>query len=147
MTPTPILRTALIYGGILTLVIAVIGSVLGYLVAGTNGLVSALIGTAVTALFMVFSAVSIMIAQRVTRDDPSITLFFGVVLGAWLLKFVVFIVIVVLLRTAPWLDPMVFFISILAAVIGSLAVDMVAFVRSRTPYVDVTLPGDNNPSA
>ena len=141
MTPTPILRTALIYGGILTLVIAVIGSVLGYLVAGTNGLVSALIGTAVTALFMVFSAVSIMIAQRVTRDDPSITLFFGVVLGAWLLKFVVFIVIVVILRTAPFLDPMVFFISILAAVIGSLAVDMLAFVRSRTPYVDVELPG------
>ena len=33
MTPTPILRTALIYGSILTLVIAVVGSVLGYLVA------------------------------------------------------------------------------------------------------------------
>lgn len=141
MTPTPILRTALIYGSILTITIAVLGSVLGYLVAGTNGLVSALIGTAVTALFMAFSAVSIMIAQRVTRDDPSITLFFGVVLGAWLLKFVVFIVIVVLLRTAPFLDPMVFFVSILAAVIGSLAVDMLAFVRSRTPYVDVELPG------
>lgn len=141
MTPTPILRTALIYGAVLTLVFAVVGSGLGYLAAGTNGLFSALIGTAVTALFMAFSAVSIMIAQRVTRDDPSVTLFFGVVLGAWLLKFVVFILIVVLLRTASFLDPVVFFVSILAAVIGSLAVDMLAFVRSRTPYVDVELPG------
>jgi hypothetical protein len=141
MTPTPILRTALIYGAILAIVIAALGSLLGYLVAGTNGLVSALIGAAVTALFMAFTAVSIIIAQRVTRDQPSIALFFGVILGAWFLKFVVFIVIVVLLRGAPFLDPMVFFVAVLAAVIGSLVVDMLAYVRSRTPYVDVELPG------
>ena len=50
MTPTPILRTALIYGAILAIVIAALGSLLGFLVAGTNGLVSALIGAAVTLL-------------------------------------------------------------------------------------------------
>lgn len=140
MTPTPILRTALIYGAILAIVIAALGSLLGYLAAGTNGLVSALIGAAVTALFMAFTTVSIIVAQRVTRDQPSIALFFGVILGAWFLKFVVFIVIVVLLRGAPFLDPMVFFVAVLAAVIGSLVVDMLAYVRSRTPYVDVELP-------
>ncbi len=142
MTPTPILRTALIYGAVLAVVIAGLGSLIGFLVAGTNGLVSALIGAALTALFMAFTAVSIMVAQRVTRDEPSIALFFGVILGAWFLKFVVFIVIVVLLRGAPFLDPMVFFVAVLAAVIGSLVVDMLAYVRSRTPYVDVELPGE-----
>jgi len=141
MTPTPILRTALIYGGILTVVIAAVGSLLGYLAAGPNGLVSALIGAAITTVFMAFTAVSIIIAQRVTRDQPSITLFFGVILGFWILKFVVFIVLVVLLRGASFLDPMVFFVAVLAAVIGSLVVDMLAYVRSRTPYVDVELPG------
>lgn len=140
MTPTPILRTALVYGAVLAAAIAVLGSVLGYLVAGTDGLYSALIGAGITALFMAFTAVSIIIAQRVTRDQPSIALFFGVILGAWFLKFVVFIVLVVLLRGAPFLDPMVFFVSVLAAVIGSLVVDMLAYVRSRTPYVDVELP-------
>ena len=94
MTTTPILRTALLYGAVLTVVIAAVGSLIGFLVAGTNGLVSALIGAAITTIFMAFTAVSIMIAQRVTRDQPSITLFFGVNLGAWFLKFVVFIVTV-----------------------------------------------------
>jgi len=138
---TPFLRTALRYGVVLTVVIAALGSLVGFLVAGGNGLVSALIGAAVTALMMALTVLSIMLAQRVTRDEPSLTLFFGIVLGVWLLKFVVFIVFIMLLRGAPFLDPVVFFVAVLAAVLGSLVVDTLAFVRSRDPYVDGELPG------
>jgi hypothetical protein len=148
MNQTPILGKALKYGAILTVGIAVIGSVIGYLVAGTNGLVSALIGAAVTAIFMGLTAVSILIAQRATRDNESVALFFGIILGTWLLKFVVFIAIVSLLRGAPFIDPIVFFFAILAAVIGSLIVDVLAFVRARVPYVgDIPLPGDDSRNA
>ena len=92
---------------------------------------------------MGFTALSIVIASRVTKGEPSSTLFFGIVLGMWLLKFVVFIAILVLLRAQPFLEPMVMFVAILAAVIGSLVVDVLAFVRSREPYVgNVALPGD-----
>jgi len=138
-----VLGRALVYGAILTVAIAVIGSVLGYIVAGTSGLLSALIGAGLTALFMGFTALSIVIASRVTKGEPSSTLFFGIVLGMWLLKFVVFIAILVLLRGQPFLEPLVMFFAILAAVIGSLVVDVLAFVRSREPYVgNVALPGD-----
>ena len=143
MKTASVLGRALVYGAILTVGIAVIGSLVGYLVAGIPGLVSALIGAGLTALFMGFTALSIVIASRVTKGEPSSTLFFGIVLGMWLLKFVVFIAILVLLRGQPFLEPLVMFFAILAAVIGSLVVDVLAFVRSREPYVgNVALPGD-----
>ena len=140
MKSAPILTRALVYGAILTVVIAVVGSAIGYLVAGSPGLVSALIGAGLTALFMAFTAVSILLASRATQDDPSSVLFFGIVLGAWLLKFVVFIAILLVLRGQPFLEPLVFFFAIMAAVIGSLTVDVLAYVRARVPYVDVALP-------
>jgi hypothetical protein len=143
MKTATILARALVYGGILTVAIAVIGSIVGYLVAGDSGLVSALIGAGLTALFMGFTSLSILLAARVTKGEASSTLFFGIVLGVWLLKFVVFIVILVLLRNQPFIDPIVMFVSIVAAVIGSVAVDVIAYVGARVPYVgDIALPGD-----
>lgn len=142
MNSASILARALVYGAILTVGIAIVGSIVGWLVAGGPGLVSALIGAGLTALFMGFTAGSIIIAAKVSKADPSSTLFFAIVLGAWLLKFVVFIAILVLLRDASFIQPLVMFFAILAAVIGSLTVDVLAFVRSREPYVDVALPGD-----
>jgi phage-related holin len=147
MKSATILARALVYGVILTVAIAVVGSIIGYLVAGVPGLVSALIGAGLTALFMVLTAGSIVLAAKVTKNEPSSTLFFGIVLGAWLLKFVLFIAILLLLRGQPFLEPLVFFFAILAAVIGSLVVDVVAFVGARVPYVgDVELPGDEGRS-
>ncbi len=141
-TSATILGRALVYGAILAVAIAVVGSVVGYAIAGASGLLSALIGAVLTAVFMGFTALSILLASRITRNDPSSVLFFGVILGFWLLKFVVFIVIIVLLRSAPFVQPLIMFVSILVAVIGSLAVDVLAFVRTRVPYT-----GDSAPAA
>lgn len=144
MKSATILARALVFGVILTVAIAVVGSIVGYLVAGVPGLVSALIGAGLTALFMALTAASIVLAAKVTKNEPSSTLFFGVVLGVWLLKFVLFIAILLLLRGQPFLEPLVFFFAILAAVIGSLVVDVIAFVGARVPYVgNVALPGDD----
>lgn len=141
MKASTIMRRALLFGAVLTVAIAVVGSAIGFLVAGTPGLLSALIGAGLTALFMGFTAASILLAVRVTRGEPSPTLFFGIILGTWLLKLIVFIVIMLSLRSADFLQPMVLFVSILAAVIGSLAADVIAFIGAREPYVDVELPG------
>lgn len=134
MKTATILARAIVYGAILTAIIAIVGSIIGYLVAGDSGLISALVGAGLTALFMGFTALSIVVAAKVTHNEPSSTLFFGIVLGVWLLKFVVFIAILVLLRNQPFIEPLVMFFSILAAVIGSLVVDVVAFVGARVPF-------------
>ena len=148
MKTATILARAIVYGAILTAIIAVIGSIIGYLVAGTPGLISALVGAGLTALFMGFTALSIVLAAKVTHNEPSSTLFFGIVLGVWLLKFVVFIAILVILRDQPFIEPLIRFFSILAAVIGSLVVDVVAFLGARVPYVgDTALPNSANEGA
>ena len=64
-------------------------------------------------------------------------------LGGWIVKFVLFLVLAVVLRGQPWINPTVLFLSLIAGVIGSLVVDMIVIFRSRMPYAsDVTLPGE-----
>ncbi|GAA2040127.1 hypothetical protein GCM10009819_26900 [Agromyces tropicus] len=142
-TPTsnPVLRRALVWGALIAAGIAVVGGILGFVLAGPEGLVGALIGTLMAMVFMGITGASILLANRFAGSDAFVGAFFGIVLGGWLLKFIVFIVLVVLLRGADWLDPVVLFLSIVAGVIGSLVVDVLVVARSRLPYAsDAQLP-------
>ncbi|TXK17264.1 hypothetical protein [Homoserinibacter sp. GY 40078] len=141
----PILATSLKWGGAFALALLVVASGLGYLFAGLPGLWGGLLGAALAAIFLGLTAGSIILGQRLTVDDPASPLFFGVVLGAWLVKLVVFFVVLLWLRGQPWLDPWAFFLAVIAAVLGSLAIDVLAFQRSRMPYVDVELPDERPP--
>ena len=142
-TPTsnPVLRKALIWGAALAGVILVVSGVLGYVFAGTEGLVSALLGTVMAVVFMGITAASILFANRFASSDLFVGIFFGVVLGGWILKFILFIVLVVVLRDAAWLNTTVLFLSIVAGVLASLVVDVLVVAKSRLPYAsDVELP-------
>ncbi len=144
-TSTPVLKNALKYGLILAAAIAVVGMVLGGIFAGWVGVTSALIGTLIAAVFLGITALSILIANRFIASDLYVGIFFGIVLGGWILKFVVFIVLAIVLRDQPWINPVVLFLSVIAGVIGSLVVDMIVVFRSRIPYVsDVTPPGEKH---
>ncbi|WP_448003967.1 hypothetical protein [Agromyces bauzanensis] len=142
-TPTsnPVLRRALAWGGVLAGVVLVVSSILGLVFAGAEGLVSALVGTLMAVVFMGITAASILFANRFASNDLFVGAFFGIVLGGWLLKFIAFIVLVVLLRDADWLNPTVLFLSLVAGVIASLVVDVLVVAKSRLPYAsDVELP-------
>lgn len=143
MTTAPVFRAALIGGAAVAAVVAVVGGLVGLVAAGAPGLFGALVGTLLAAVFLGLTAVSMLVAARVARGDLTSPAFFGVVLGVWFVKIVVFVVAALWLRGQDWLNPWVFFFCVLAAVIGSLVVDCVAVARSRVPYAsDVTLPGD-----
>jgi hypothetical protein len=147
MTVTPILTRALRYGGIFALAVAVVAGVIGLLVAGVPGLVGGLLGAVMAAVFLGLTAGSMLFAGRLTKGDPGSPLFFGIVLGVWLLKLILFVVVAILLRGQSWLNPLVFFAAVIVAVMGSLILDVVAFYRARVPYVsDVTLPGEMGPT-
>lgn len=129
------------WGGILAGVILVVGAILGFLLAGVPGLLGALIGTLMAVVFMGITAASILAANRFASSDLFVGAFFGIVLGGWILKFVVFIVLVVVLREADWLNTTALFLSLVAGVLASLAVDVIVVAKSRLPYVsDVELP-------
>ncbi|WP_295827492.1 hypothetical protein [uncultured Microbacterium sp.] len=143
LSSTPVLRTALVWGGIVTAVLLVLGAVIGFLVGGGGGLGSALSGVAVSAIFLAVTAISILVANRWFGDPLYVPIFFGIVLGGWLLKLILFIVAIVVLRGQGWVDPVVFYVALVVSVIASLAVDVVVLLRMRIPSVsDVTLPTD-----
>jgi hypothetical protein len=138
----PVLKNVLKYGGILGAVIAVVGSVVGYLVDGGVGLVSALIGAVLAVVFLGVTAASILAANKLAHSDFLSPIFFIVVLGGWLLKFAVFLVALILLTDQPWVNNVVLLLTVIVGVVGSLVVDVLVIARSRQPYVDVALPGD-----
>lgn len=140
--PNAILTTALRWGGLFSLALGVVASTIGWFVAGAPGLWAGVLGAGLAFVFLGFTAGSIILGQRLTVDDPASPLFFGVVLGAWVLKLIAFFIFMFWLRGQPWLDPWVFFLTVVAAVLGSLTIDAFAFVRSRVPYAEVQLPGD-----
>lgn len=138
MSAIPILRRALIFGALFAVVLGMVGSVVGYFAAGGAGVASALIGAAMAAVFLGITALSILLASRY-----DILAFFGIVMGAWLLKFVLFMILAFALRDQPWIDATVMFLTLVAGVIGTLVVDVVVVAKSRLPYVsNITLPGD-----
>ncbi|MEO6116985.1 MAG: hypothetical protein ABIP33_11420 [Pseudolysinimonas sp.] len=140
----PVLTLALRYGAIFAVAVAVVAGSIGFLVAGVPGLVGGLLGAALAAIFLGLTAASMLVAGRVAKGDSTSPTFFGIVVGVWLLKLVIFIVAELLLRGQPWFDPRVFFVAVLVVVIGSLVLDAVAMYRARVPYVDVTLPGETD---
>jgi hypothetical protein len=130
------------YGSLLALGIAVVGCIVGLLTVGAPGLIGALIGTALALVFTGLTAASILVGLKASGGSLISGAFFGIVLGGWLLKFIVFIVIVVLLKDQPWVNTLILFLSIVVGVVGSLVVDVVVVTRSRMPYVsDISLPG------
>jgi hypothetical protein len=140
---TPVLRTALVWGGIVTAVLLVVGAVVGFAVGGAGGLGSALAGVAVSAVFLAVTATSILVANRWFGDPLYVPIFFGIVLGGWLLKLVLFIVAIVVLREQAWVDPVTFYVALVVSVLASLVVDVIVLLRMRIPSAsDVTLPTD-----
>lgn len=135
LSSNAVLRRALNYGALLALAIAIVMGVIGAIVAGWPGIVSALVGTAMALVFLGITAASILVANRFSNSDMFVGAFFGIVLGSWFLKFIVFIVLSLVLKGQSWISPSILFISIVLGVIGSLLVDVIVVARSRLPYV------------
>lgn len=141
MTTTQMARKALLsaltLGGLVSLVIAVVGGVVGWLVADLNGVWGALIGSAVGFVFLGFTAASILLGFKLSGGSLVSGVFFGVVLGGWLLKFALFLVVAFAINDSTVIDETVAFVSLIAAVLGALTSDVIAITRARIPVVDV----------
>jgi len=130
-----VMKSALKWDGIIVAAIAVVAVVIGLIVAGGVGVTSALVGAAMGLVFLGITAASILYANRFAGGELFAGIFFAIVLGGWILKFIVFIVVAVLLRHQPWVNAYVLFFSVIAGVLGSLIVDVVVVMRSRIPLM------------
>lgn len=135
----PVLRRTLLWGGISAAALAVAGGIVGFLITGGVGALSAVLGAVFAALFLGITAASILVAVRF-----DIVAFFGIVLGAWLLKFVVFIVAALLLKNQPWINAPILFTTMIIGVVFSLTADVLVVMKSRMPYVSDPAPRNDN---
>lgn len=126
----PVLKRTLIWGWIAAAALAIVGGIIGFVIAGGVGALSAVLGALFAAVFLGVTAASIVIA---TRFD--VAAFFGIVLGAWLLKFIIFLVAAVLLKNQPWINAPVLFLTMIVGIIVSLTLDVIVVSKSRMPYV------------
>jgi hypothetical protein len=116
-------------GSLLVLAIALLGSLIGFLVIGTSGVYAALIGSGAAFLFTALTALSVLIGSKLNLAG-----FLGAVLGGWLVKMVLFLIGFSMLNRAEWLTresrPIVFF-TVVAAVIGGLVIDTMIVSKAR----------------
>lgn len=116
---------------LLTGLIASLGSLAGYFVEGMNGVVSALIGAALSFAFGALTVISMMVAAKL-----SLAGFFGVVMGGWLVKLIGFALLARSLTGAEFINGPVLFLTLVAAILGSLVIDSIAVLSARIPVVE-----------
>jgi hypothetical protein len=134
---TPVLRRALVQGILFTCALGALAALGFGLTQGWIGVTSSFLGAAIAAAFLGLTAGSVLMAQRF-----DIVGFFAVVMGTWILKFVLFLVAIFLLRDQPWISTFPLFITLIGGVLVSLVTDVAVVAKSRMPYAsDVTLPG------
>jgi hypothetical protein len=116
---------------LLTGLIASLGSLAGYFVEGMNGVVSALIGAGLAFAFGALTVVSMLIGRKL-----SLAGFFGVVMGGWLIKLIGFALLARSLQGAEFINGPVLFLTLVAAILGSLVIDSIAVLSARIPVVE-----------
>ena len=126
-----VFKTVLTQGSMLIAGIAAIGGLIGTLTAGGPGLLSALIGAGMTFVFVSITAASVWVGAKLP-----INAFFGVVMGAWLLKLILFIVLVRLLLGVKEINGPVLFFTLIASIMGTLVVDALVVTKARIPIVE-----------
>ena len=131
------IRTSVIFGAIATAGIAVAGGLVGFVVEGWVGVLSALLGSTVAFLFLGVTALSITLGLRFSGGSLISGVFFATVLGAWFLKFVLFLGAVYVIRNVTEINPAIAFVCVIFAVIAALISDVVAVSRARIPVVDM----------
>lgn len=115
---------------LLALAIAIIGSLLGFMFYQWAGVYAALIGAGVSALFGTMTILSIWLGGKLPLNG-----FYAVVLGGWLLKFLLFAGVLLALQNAQDFAGPVFFFAVVATVLGGLAIDSWLVLRGRVPTV------------
>ena len=116
---------------LLTGLIASLGSLAGFIVEGMNGVVSALIGAGLAFAFGALTVVSMIIGRKL-----SLAGFFGVVMGGWLIKLIGFALLARSLQGADFINGPVLFLTLVAAILGSLVIDSIAVLSARIPVVE-----------
>ncbi|AKE41644.1 hypothetical protein UL82_07410 [Corynebacterium kutscheri] len=125
----PLIRALRI--GARSLLVFTILSLMGWgAVSGLPGIWGVLIGAAIGGGFVLLTALSVLVAADTSAATTGI-----IVLGGWLIKIVVFIAILALIRDLTFYDNIAMFVTVVTALVITLAAETWAVITTRVTYV------------
>ncbi|WP_454301390.1 hypothetical protein [Salana multivorans] len=127
---------------VVTVAVTVLAAVAGWLLAQSSGLWGAFIGGGIGLLFC-----GTTVASMVLGDGKSPQFLAVVVLGGWLAKMILILIVLVVIRNLTFYDKYVLAATLGAIVIASLAVEVLAIKSARIPVVDTTPASQDVPPA
>lgn len=117
--------------GVATLLVGIVGTVIGAVVAGTQGIIAGALGTLIV---LVFFSVGQLVLGAVLRNNPQNALM--VAMALYLVKIGVLLVLLLVLQDATFFAPKVFAGVIVACTLAWTFVEVWVFSRTKVLYVE-----------
>ncbi|WP_261164833.1 hypothetical protein [Microbacterium sp. Marseille-Q6965] len=145
ISSNPTFRAGLIWTTAAGVVVLVAAAVIGLLVDGSQGLWSGVLGALIGALFPIITVASMLFGNRWYGTPRFLTMFFGITMGVFIVKVIVFLIAIAVVVGLPWVNLLVFYFALVAAAVASLVIDVITVTRMRISGAsDVALPGDDD---
>ncbi|SDS18594.1 hypothetical protein SAMN04488539_1180 [Corynebacterium timonense] len=126
----PLVR-ALRLGGWVLLALTIVSLMAWGATRGLPGLWAVIMGAAIGGGFVLLTALSVLVSSG---TSPSTTM--AIVLGGWLVKMVVLIIVLALIRDLQFYDHVAFGVTTILALVVVLAVEAWGVITTRVVYVD-----------
>ncbi|MDV2427954.1 hypothetical protein RAE06_03475 [Corynebacterium tuberculostearicum] len=124
------MQRAVKLGGLALLFITVVSLAVWGGISGLPGIWGVLVGAAIGGGFVLFTALSVLLTANTT---PANTM--AVVLGGWLLKVIVLVMVLLVIRDMDFYDTVALFVTVMLALFATLGTEVWAVVTSRVTYV------------
>lgn len=134
------LVAAIRYGAAGLVAVTVVSVIAWTLAAGSHGLWGALVGAAVGGAFILATVGTMYVTRNVAPTTTG-----AILLGSWLLKIIVAIVVMVIVGGMHFYDRGALAVTIIAALVVMLAAEATAIARTPTPYVHPSESGPEGP--
>jgi len=115
----------------LTAPVALLMIVLGAVLAGTKGLIGALLGV---ALVIAFFGISVLVVGRAAKVSPQAMM--AAAVGTFLVKILVLIILIGSFQNSTAFNDKIFGLTVIVCVIAYSAAQMISSIRLKIPYVE-----------
>lgn len=146
-TPQPVpdstaaLRSGVRYGVLGMVALAVVGAIVATLLAGTPGLYGALLGAAVGGGFILCTALGVLFTAKMPATTAG-----AVILGTWLLKMILAIVVLAILKPLDFYDKTSLVLVMVFSLIIVLGAETYGVLGTKVPYVEPREDQETDPS-
>lgn len=124
------LKRALRFGSIALVAITIISLAVWGGMRGMPGIWGVLVGAGISGGFVLLTVLSVLAASKTSPTNTII-----VVMGSWLIKLLVLIVILAVIRDMDFYDKMALFVTVVMALIATLGTEAWGVVSARVSYV------------